>query len=405
MQRLRRLLLRLAATVIRTKPGDRPPRRLLIIKPDHLGDVVLLTPALHWLREVLPDTHLTLLIGPWSADAVHGISSFDTLLFCTFPGFTRRPKPSWLQPYLILFQTALLLRSGHYDTALIARDDHWWGALLALVAGIPRRVGFAAPDVGPLLTDALPYNPKEHVAVQALQLVAYLTGQPLEHSKITLPQQATRQQEIVLTKKPSILASEFHAIPPITLEDAEWADRWLDTHDLKPCVRLIAVHPGAGGAAKHWITSRWAMIIDSLMADGWQVLVTGGPAERVLVNQIIMRLMHQPLTLTGEAKLGQLAALYRRCTVVVGVDSGPLHLARAAGTPTVTLYGPIDPHRFGPWGVPGKHHIVRSGIWCSPCNAVDKCPRGTSPAECMTQIGVSQVLEAIETISRKSTTG
>jgi len=402
MQLVRRMLLRLVAIIVRTRADERAPRRLLIVKPDHLGDVLLLTPALLWLREALPDAHLTLLVGPWAADAVHGNTSFDSLLFCPFPGFTRRPKPSWLQPYVLLIQTALLLRAGHYDAALIARDDHWWGALLALLAGVPRRIGFAARDVEPLLTEALPYAPREHVAIQCLQLVAHLIGQPIQQSA-GAPHDAP---VIPLTAAPSPLTdgSIYPAVAPITDDDERWAARWLHQHDLSTQTRLIAVHPGAGGAAKLWVTGRWAMVIDALIAEGWQVIVTGGPTERELVDAIVLRLAQPPLILAGEAKLGQIAALYRHCRVVVGVDSGPLHLARTTGTPTVTLYGPIDHHRFGPWGVPGKHHVVRSGLWCSPCHAVDSCPRGTRPAECMTKIAVASVLEAIAAICQADET-
>src|SRR3954449_3014857 len=166
LRRIRHVLLRLAARLMPRSTAQRVGRRVLVVKPDHLGDVLLLTPALLKLRQSLPDAQITLLIGPWSAAAMRGNLSVDTLLFCPFPGFTRRPKASLLEPYRVLLRTALLLRTGHYDVALIARDDHWWGGLLAGLAGIPRRIGHAVPDVAPLLTDRLPFDPVEHVTVQ-----------------------------------------------------------------------------------------------------------------------------------------------------------------------------------------------------------------------------------------------
>ncbi|HSH83013.1 MAG TPA: glycosyltransferase family 9 protein, partial [Herpetosiphonaceae bacterium] len=95
---------------------------------------------------------------------------------------------------------------------------------------------------------------------------------------------------------------------------------------------------------------------------------------------------------------------YRRCALVAGVDSGPLHLAAAAGARTVTLYGPVDHRRFRSWSPEERHIVVRSGLWCSPCGAVEGCPRGTSPSECMTTIGVSQVLAAVELSRLERTT-
>ncbi|HSH80363.1 MAG TPA: glycosyltransferase family 9 protein, partial [Herpetosiphonaceae bacterium] len=258
MQRLRRLLLRLAALALRVLTEAAPePRRVLVIKPDHLGDLLLLTPALQRLRDGLPGAHVSLLVGPWAVEAVRGNPDVDAVLVCPFPGFTRRPKPSLLQPYTLLLRTALLLRAGHYDVALIARDDHWWGALLALVAGIPRRIGYAAPDVAALLTEKLPYDPEEHVALQGLALVDCLTNRKPE----TLPVMRA----------------------PITPDDEAWARAWLQAHGVEDNQRLVAIHPGSGGQAKLWLSSRWGMIADALMEDGRQVLLTGGPSERALI--------------------------------------------------------------------------------------------------------------------------
>jgi heptosyltransferase-2/heptosyltransferase-3 len=345
---------------------------VLIIKPDHLGDLLLLTPALAELRALLPDAHITLMVGPWSSAAIRGSTLVDTVRFCPFPGFTRQPKPGFFQPYTLLIRTALLLRLGRYDTALIARDDHWWGALLALVAGIPRRIGYGMPDVAPLLTDELPYDPAMHVTQQARDLVAHLAG--------TAP------------SSPSPMSA------PATQEDDLWAETWLAAHGCDTDDYLVAIHPGAGGAAKLWPAARWIMVADEMIARGWRVVLTGGAAERQLVATVARGLSRPPLLLVGETSLGQLAAFYRRCSLVVGVDSGPLHLATAAGARTVALFGPGDHRRFGPWGPPECHHVVRSGLWCSPCGMLDACPRGTRPSECMTTISVAQVLASVEAV-------
>lgn len=369
---LRRMLLRLIGRITGAPHHPGPLRRILVIKPDHLGDVLLLTPALRRLRMGFPEAHITLMIGPWSADAVRGNPDVDTVLFCPFPGFTRRPKPGLLQPYGLLLRMALLLRARDYDLAIIARDDHWWGALLALLAGIPRRIGHAVPETAPLLTESLPYDPATHVTLQSLQIVARLLGQD-DQADVDAPM--------------------MHA--PIMPEDEQWAATWLAAHGAERD-RLVAIHPGAGGLAKLWIAARWAMLADALAAQGYRVLLTGGPGERRLIEAIWQRLATPPLMLAGEATLGQLAALYRGCVLVLGVDSGPMHLATATGVRTVVLFGPIEHRRFAPWGPPERHTVVRSGLWCSPCGMIETCPRGTSPSECMTTISVAQVLAAIE---------
>ena len=125
---------------------------MLVIRPDHIGDVLLSAPAIARLRSRLPRAHLSYLVGPWSAEAaLHG-PAVDQVRTLEFPAFTRRPKASPLQPYTLLWRTARGLRREHFDAAIVLRPDHWWGALLARAAGIPLRVGAETPETAPLLT-------------------------------------------------------------------------------------------------------------------------------------------------------------------------------------------------------------------------------------------------------------
>jgi heptosyltransferase-2/heptosyltransferase-3 len=78
---------------------------------------------------------------------------------------------------------------------------------------------------------------------------------------------------------------------------------------------------------------------------------------------------------------------------VVGVDSGPLHLAAAQGVPTLHLYGPGDAGRFGPWGDRARHVVLRADLWCSPCGEFAACPRGLARPECMELLTAAPVAE------------
>lgn len=378
-RRLRLLLLRVLGALLRriARNASSPTiRRVLVIKPDHLGDVLLLTPALRELRRQWPDAQMTVLIGPWSRVALRHNPDIDVVLICPFPGFTRTARSSLLQPYRLLLKMALLLRARSYDAALIARDDHWWGALLAALAGIPHRIGFALPETIPFLTATLPHSFADHVAQQNLALVETLTGCP-----------APRQ--------PPMRA-------PYDSADQAWAEAWLTTHGIVADAPIVAIHPGAGGAAKLWLPERWAEIATTLQGRGLHVIVTGGEQERELIEAIVGQMPVAPFTLIGEATLGQLATLYARCTLVLGVDSGPLHLAVAATVPTLALFGPGDAQRFGPWGDPQRQMVIRSGLWCSPCGVLTACPRGTAPSECMTLITTGQVETAVDQLLARS---
>lgn len=372
--RVRSLLIHTLAAMLGpfAQPTLHPPRRILVIKPDHLGDVLLLTPALTALRRTFPDAHITLLIGPWATRLVAGNQAVDSVLTCPFPGFVRGATTPLIQPYATLLRYAALLRASHFDIALIARDDHWWGGLLALAAGIGRRIGYAHPLVAPTLTDALPWDAQEHVTKQALGLVQAASANTQWPANDHLPTQFS----------PS--AAEH-----------QWAADWLASNS--PHRPVLAIQPGSGGAAKRWPAQNWAAVAHALAEHG-TIVLTGGPDDHADVTAISALLAIPHHTIIGEASLGQLAALFARCGLVLGVDNGPLHLAVAQGVPTIHLFGPGDHERFGPWGDPARHIVLRSGLWCSPCGVLSHCPRGTAPSECMTTIDVTRVIQTVRSL-------
>ncbi len=175
-QRIRLLLLRLIPYLTwPLKPSSHQscpaPQSVLLIRPDHLGARLFTPPAIRLLREALPQAHITCLVGHWSKAVVENNPHVDEIALCPFPGFTRQKKRSTMDPYVTLLQHARRLRQKDFDLAIVLRFDHWWGALLAYLAGIPRRVGYDVAEVRPFLTDVVPYSPGRHEVEQNLALV------------------------------------------------------------------------------------------------------------------------------------------------------------------------------------------------------------------------------------------
>jgi heptosyltransferase-2/heptosyltransferase-3 len=104
---------------------------------------------------------------------------------------------------------------------------------------------------------------------------------------------------------------------------------------------------------------------------GVRVLVTGGPDETDLTRTVAAVSSGNVVDVGGQTSFATLAALLYRADIALGPDSGPLHLAVAAGTPTVHLYGPADPALFGPWGDPARHIVIQSDWACAPCGKFD----------------------------------
>ncbi|EFO81458.1 glycosyl transferase family protein [Oscillochloris trichoides DG-6] len=341
-----------------------PPTRVLVLKPDALGDLLLATPALGRLRQGLPGAKISGMVGPWSRMIWATHPALDTLHTLEFPGFARTTGPKRrLRPYVMLLHYALVLRRMHYDAALLFRDDHWWGAMLIALAGIPIRIGHAHPRCRPFLTHALPYDPREHVSRQSLDVVTALLGQAASDTPPTF-------------FEPGATA---HA----------WAAQWCAAH--LGDAPFVVIHPGASGPTKAWPPERWAAVGQALVARGWQVVLSGGPDETDLVRQVAAQIPAAH-SVAGATSIPQLAALLARAHLMIGGDTGPLHLAVSQGCASLHLFGPSDPGRFGPWGDPARHRVVAAGLACSPCSQFQTCPRQTQPAECMQKIAVEQVV-------------
>lgn len=372
-QTVRLGLLRAAGKLYPVQPRPAAWRKILLVRPDHLGDMLFLTPALHALRQALPAARITVLAGPWGAEVVRHNPDVDAVETCAFPGFERRPKGGVRAPYRLLAATAADLRAARYDVAVILRFDHWWGAWLAAAAGIPWRIGYAWPETRPFLRQAAPYDPGRHEVAQNATLLAALAPGG------AFPLGPTRF--------------------PLGADDRAWAAEQLAAHDIGPEARLVAIHPGAGAAVKQWPVAAWAEVANRLVElTGCRIVLTGSQGERELTGALASLLQRPAWDAAGATTLGQLAGLYARCAVVLGSDSGPLHLAVAVGAPTVHLYGPVSPAKFGPWGDPARHVVLASRWRCAPCDRLDWPAQALPQHACLAAITPAEVVTAAHAV-------
>jgi heptosyltransferase-2 len=193
--------------------------------------------------------------------------------------------------------------------------------------------------------------------------------------------------------------------------DARGPELWFDSIDrsivarqlieqgLAANARVAAIAPGAGRARRKWSPESFAAVGKWLVQEhGCAVAVIGGPQDCLLAEQVVKGISAGAVNLAGKTTLRQTAALLERCVAFVGNDSGPLHLAVAAGIPAIEISchprqgSRLDvqsPYRFGPWGPNAR--VLQPAEPMAPC--IDGC--GAAAAHCITQITVDEVQQAL----------
>lgn len=371
------LYLRLRAG-LRQRPALHPshfhPRHILVIRLDLIGDLVLSLPVVHILKRTYPEAEIDLLALPSSArvlgndPAIHTVLTYD-------PNIWRRPK-GLLNPKNWNEARALRqrLQARNYDLAVSVFGP--WAALLALVSGAQRRLGFGKESYPGLLTDNVPgrhWKPDDHLhEVDYCLRLAQAAGATLQPEDriptLVVDQQA--QQEVV---------------------------RLLQQMGVSDKKTLIACHVSSNnGQSKRWPIPYWASLIDRLQQTGEvEVIFTGAPDDLPLIAAITARMQEQAINLAGKTSLAQLAALLQRADIVITGDSGPMHIACAVGSRVIAIHGPTDPALSGP--VSPLATILRDSIWCSPCYKAKGAPADCRffTTQCMKNISPDQVLQTI----------
>ena len=359
--------------------------RILLIHPGPLGALILITPVLQALKTHLPGAHITLAVGPWSKEAVATHPAIDHLLVYRFPSY-RGISPKGARSYISMIRLARQLKRGRYDLAINLHRNFWWGAALIYLASIPRRIGYAVSSSPPFLTQALPFQPRQHITISHLQATS------------------AGLQALGCQRLPEPYSPERYplSVAP-TADDQRWVDGLLDAHKIEATTSLVVIHPGTSVEVKQWRNEAWGRCATALKRD-WReqssvlFLLTGTQRERPLLEAIARATSARTLILTSTT-IGQLAALLARCRLVLGVDSGPMHLAVAQGAPTLQIFGPTDPQRYGAWGNAHRHARVTSTSLCPgcptlPCGRLHFQPAELNSHPCVRLVPEQEVIAA-----------
>lgn len=360
----------------RVAPGWREVRRLLAIRLDNLGDLLMTTPALAAIHDSLPAAHVTLLASATGAHAAAHLEGVDELIAYTAPwmrsGIDGAEAAVLGQAELALLQR---LREARYDAAVIftvCTQSALPAALLCLQAGIPLRLAHSRENPYALLSDWVRETDviaggMRHEVQRQLDLVGAVGMHTRDERLRFVLDEADRHHVSALLAARGIDAAE----------------------------PLVVVHPGASAASRRWPAPRFGQAAEAIQqATGCAVVFSGDAADAPLVAQAQGAMRLPAPALTGELGLGQLGALFELADVLVTNNSGPAHLAAAVGTPVVDLYALTNPQHT-PWGVPSR--VLSHDVPCRWC-LKSICPK--QHHDCLRGVAWPEVVEATLALMR-----
>lgn len=340
-------------------------RKLLCIRLDSLGDVLLTTPAIAALKQSRPNRQITLLASASGALVAPLVPEIDDVIRYDAPWMKHTEgRCGAAADERLLAQ----LRSVRFDAAVIFTvysQNPLPAALLCYLAEIPLRVAHCRENPYQLLTDWVrETEPEQHVRHEVrrqLDLAATVGAQ-------------TADERLRLSV--SLLARRH-------------VRGWLNELGLDAARPWAVVHPGATAASRRWPPEQFAEAVGRLAdEEGWQVVFTGDRGEQALVDQIQRLCGAATHSLAGRLCLDELAALIEAAPLLIANNTGPVHLAAAVGTPVVDIYALTNPQHT-PWQVP--HRLLFHDVPCKYCYK-SVCPEGHH--ECLRLVTADAVVRA-----------
>lgn len=315
--------------------------RILCVRLDTLGDVLMTTPALRALKETRPGRHLALLTSGAGAAAAGLVPEIDETIVYDAPWLKATAPRRDSQPERDMAER---LRCGRFDAAVIFTvfsQNPLPSALLCHLADIPLRLAYCHENPYQLLTNWIPDPDPEqgirHEVRRQLDLVAAIGCRTADERLSLRYPDAARQRVRAILRDMDIDGSR------------PWA----------------VVHPGASAASRRYPPEGFAAACQALIVEhGWQIVFSGAAHERELIANIRDQMSASSCSLAGRLELAGLAALVAQTPVLITNNTGPAHVAAAVGTPVVDLYALTNPQHT-PWAVPSR--VLFHDVPCRNC--------------------------------------
>lgn len=327
------------------------PQRIVCFHLNQLGDLLFSLPALYNLRQTFPHAYIASVVRPNLRPLLEASGLVNEVVERPYGG---------IRGDLL---TATVLRHKRFDTGVLISTSPGT-SLIALLAGISERIGFAHSVSSLLLTQAIPFKP---------------------------PPSTLNNLKLMEVMGCSLVKRDYVGLIKADASSRQDAKQLLRLAGIGDSDSYLVLAPGtsSGKEIKRWSDEGFAQVASSLRTQcGLRSVIVGNTSGRriseISENNIV--------DLTNKTSLSTLTAIVEEARLLIGVDSGVLHLAAAVGTPVVALFGPTNPDVTGPQG--DGHQVIYANLPCQPCMS-DKCKLNR---KCMEIIQVDEVVERAERI-------
>ena len=338
-------------------------RKVLVVRLDSIGDVLLSEPAIAALHRRFKQARIDMVVSPEGRDVLSRNPAIDSFVIYEVPwhGAWRGKRVNWKDELRAIFGVLRRLRRERYDIAFELRGD-FRDIAFAVAAGAQIVVGSGWRGGGFLPDYDVPLDEGQHRVNFALSIAAVSSNEYESHSPRIFLGRAERAAVVTYLGQSG---------------DATW----------------VALHLGAGFATKCLPLPKFveaAMRLRDMMKETeLRFVLVGGPSEAELAARFKERFKCSVVDLVGKLTIMETAAVLERCRLFIGNDSAPMHLAAAVGTPVVAFFGPSDPRYYRPYGV--EHKVLELEMPCRPCDHVH-CAHQENL--CLSQIEVDDIISA-----------
>ncbi len=340
--------------------------KILVVRYRFIGDTLLTVPFLRNLRAFYPDAQIDMLVTHSSVGVIENCPYVDNFIY--FDASNSHTYEDTSKYNNTTIDCIRLLKRNRYDKAYLLKRS-LTSALIVFWAGVKERIGFNTECRGMLLTKKVPYRDDTHEVESFLNILR----------ADDIPVQDNYLEEWVDT------------------DTTQFAKDLCKKHNIVDKKKVI-IHATSGNTAKQWDLSYWSEVIKFVSnTKNAQIMFLGAKCDKLIYEKILklidIKLNIEPINLCGELTLKQSVAMIKEADLLIGCDSGNLHIAAAVKTPVIGIYGPMSSKK---WGAVGENNVLlQSDLPCVPCSLKHKCRNNFA---CLKTITPEMVINAAKNL-------